>query len=174
MKMWMVWIIIAGLACANVQAAELGIFGSYWTPKDGDETFGAGAKVKGGLGPFYLSLRGTYFNDITEDVGDDVELRVIPLDAGVGLQLDLIDVIEIYGGVGATYYFMDIDGASIDDEIGWYLEAGVELTITKHASVFGEAVWRHVEGTIKDRDIDRSRVDVNLEGLGFNVGIVFR
>jgi opacity protein-like surface antigen len=164
-----------GLLCTGAQAGGLGVFGSYWNPSDGDETFGAGAKLRIGVEPFYFGVRGTYYDDITEDVGaDDDDLQVIPVDVGAGLQFNIMDELQIYGGGGVTYFFLDADNGSIDDEVGWFLEAGVELGITSYMAVFGEAVWRSVEGTVDDDDIDTDRVDIDLDGLAFNVGLLFR
>jgi hypothetical protein len=82
-----------GLLCTGAQAGGLGVFGSYWNPSDGDETFGAGAKLRAGAGPFYFGVRGTYYDDISEDVGDDDDdLQVIPVDVSAGLQFNISGV----------------------------------------------------------------------------------
>jgi hypothetical protein len=99
---------------------------------------------------------------------------VIPVDAGVGLKFDLSDMLEIYGGGGATYYFLDSDLGDIDDEVGWYLEGGVELGIAEGFGVFAEVLWRQVEGTVEDDDVTLDDIDIDLEGVAVNVGVVLR
>ena len=76
------------LAAASAPAANIGVFGSYWDTDDLDDTWGVGARLRiGPPTPLALELRGTYFDDITEDGGPgDVELEAIPAD--VGLVLD--------------------------------------------------------------------------------------
>jgi hypothetical protein len=167
-----------GLLCMGAQAGGLGVFGSYWNPDEGDSVWGAGALLRGGVGPFYLGVRGTYYEDISEALKQPVvDLQAIPVDASVGLQWAPIDDLELYGGGGATYYFLDTRDGKVDDEVGLLLEAGVELTITSHIGVFGQAVWRDVRGTVEDDrigDINRHRADINLDGVTVNVGLVFR
>jgi hypothetical protein len=167
-----------GMLCTGAQAAGVGVFGSYWNPDAGDGVFGAGARLRGGVGPFYLGVRGTYYEDISKALSQPVvDLQAIPVDATVGLQWAPIDELELYGGGGATYYFLDTSEGQIDDEVGWLLEAGAELTIATHIGVFGEAVWRDVQGTVEgDRigDINHHRADINLDGFTVNVGLVFR
>jgi hypothetical protein len=94
--------------------------------------------------------------------------------ASSGYPANIIDELQLYAGGGATYYFLDADHGSIDDEVGWFLEAGAELAITSYMGVFGEAVWRSVEGTVDDDDIDTDRVDIDLDGLAVNIGLIFR
>ena len=90
MKRRLLVALIVGLATSMAQAQGLAVFGSYWEPEDGDETFGAGAKLKGGAELFFLELRGTYYEDITEDVGPaDIELQVIPVDLGLGIDIPI-------------------------------------------------------------------------------------
>jgi hypothetical protein len=167
-----------GLVCSGAQAGGLGVFGSYWNPDEGDSVWGAGARLRGGIGPFCLGVRGTYFEDISNvPGGPEVDLQAIPVDATIGLQWTPIDELQLYGGGGATYYFLDVDNGKVDDEVGWLLEAGAELTITSHLGVFGEAVWRNVEGTVENDhldDINRHRADINLDGFTVNMGLVFR
>jgi len=158
-------------------ADGVNVFGSYWDPSDGDETLGAGISLRGGTEPLYLQLRGTFYDDITEDTAlFENDLQVIPADVGIGVQIEANDRVELYGGGGVSYYFLDSENGSIDDEVGWYLEAGTELGVSEDIGVFVEGVWRTVEGTVDDDadDVDFDDVTIDLDGVSVNLGVVFR
>lgn len=161
------------LSSATAQAEGLGLFGSIWTPDVGDKTLGVGLKLREGPGHFYLGGRATYYNRVEDAIGT-TDLRVIPVDVTVGLQAEPLEEVNIYGGGGVSYFFLDAYDGSEEDEVGWLLEAGAELTITKHLSVFAEILWREIEGTHDDGDIDLDRVDIDLDGPVINLGIVLR
>lgn len=170
--------VLAGLLLigASAQAGGLGVFGSYWDPDEGDDTWGVGARWRGGIDTFYFGLRGTYYDDV-EDVLPVVDFEVIPVDASVGVQTDVNDEVQLYAGAGVTYYFLDADNADLDDEVGWFLEAGAELRVGPRMAIFGEVLWRSVEGTVEGDDlgeIDTNKVDIDLDGITVNVGLVFR
>jgi hypothetical protein len=160
------------LSAGALQAEGLGVFGSLWDPSDGDETFGAGVRARGGDGPIYFEVRGTYFEDITDDRGlISNDLQVIPVDLGLGLQMLPNESIEIYAGGGATYYFMDSEYGNVDDEVGYYLQVGTELGVSEGLGLFAEAVWRHVEGSVEDGgQLEDSNID--LKGMAVNFGLV--
>ncbi|MDD5706841.1 MAG: outer membrane beta-barrel protein [Kiritimatiellae bacterium] len=165
---------LGGMALAD---SGIGVFGSYWSPDDADESYGAGAKLKLGADPIYFAVRGSYFDDLIDDDADDLDLEAIPVDAGLELGGDLSDIIAIYAGGGATYTFLNVDGGGdVDDEVGWYAEAGLEIKLTDHLCIFGEAIWRDVEGTVENDDLDEitSDVDLDLSGFGVNVGLLLR
>lgn len=162
------------ISTASVYAEGIGVFGSYWDPADGDQTLGVGVRARGGAGPVYFEVRGTFFEDITEDNAFfHNNLQVIPIDVGIGLQLQVTDLLEIYGGGGVTYYFVDSDYGKVDNEVGYYLQAGTELAVNEGFGVFAEAVWRRVEASLgNENQVEDSKVD--LKGMSVNLGLVFR
>jgi hypothetical protein len=176
MKKMIIVFVLSGLvflSAGALHAEGLGIFGSLWDPSDGDETFGAGVRARGGAGLIYFEVRGTYFQDITDDQGlISNDLQVVPVDLGLGLQMRPNESIEIYGGGGGTYYFMDSEYGNVDDEVGYYLQAGVELGVSEGVGLFAEAVWRHVEGSVDNgSQLEDSKID--LKGMAINIGLVF-
>lgn len=171
MKKLMAVLLGVGLLSSSALAGSYGVFGSYWDPKDGDGVWGAGANMRGGTGLFYIGLRGTYYQDIPESVGGEgVELRAIPVDVSIGIQLSPISVLDVYGGAGMTYYFLDSDRGSVDNEFGWLLEAGAEIKLSPRFGIFAEGVWRDVNGAVEGNHSG----DIDLNGFTVNVGLVFR
>lgn len=180
-KRMVTWLMAA--ACSvwfgSVALADsgLGLFGAYWDTDEGDDAFGGGAKLKLGMEPFYFVARGTYFEDVLDDdTPANEELEAIPVDAGLELDWEIMDNVIVYLGGGGTYFFLDMDRADIDDEWGWYGEVGFEVRLSDHVSLFAEGLWREVEGTAEDDDLDdlTSDVDIDLSGFGANVGLLFR
>ncbi len=166
---------IGGMAMAD---SGLGIFGAYWDTDDADDAFGAGAKLKLGTDPAYFVARGTYYDDLIDDKGfGDLDLEAIPVDVGLEFGGELSDSISLYVGGGVSYYFLKLDGVGdVDDEIGWYASAGLDIRLSERVSLFGEALWRGIEGTVEDDDLDEitGDVDLDLSGFCFHVGLLFR
>ncbi|HEY8241187.1 MAG TPA: outer membrane beta-barrel protein [Kiritimatiellia bacterium] len=165
------------LMTSSSMAGGSGLFGSYWSTEDADAGYGGGIKAIVGDGRLALELRGTYFGDLTDDVGPaDIDLQAIPAEAGLLFTLGETADVVFHIGAGGGYYFLDSDQGDIDDEIGWYASGGLDLKITPNVALFAEAVYRQVEGTAPDdqfEDID-GNVDFSLNGAGVNVGLAFR
>lgn len=176
-------------AVASAQALGLGAFGAYWNTKDADDSYGYGAKIiSTGDESGYLELRITRFDDISEkEKGDDVTLEVTPLEIGLTMMISSESGANVYIGGGGGYYMLEsdlelADGTSVetdvDDEWGWYALAGLEIPMTDNLLLIGEAIYRQVEGTIKEDDPDLDNItddySLDLAGFGANVGVVFK
>ncbi len=186
-----VLLLLTALAAAPASATDFAIFGSWWDTEELGETAGGGIKLETGQ-TFQLQFRASYYPDLTEDFGqlidedDDFfkfELEAIPLEAGIKLNLGGGSVRPFIGG-GATYFLLDSNFGEIDDEVGYYLTAGLELGGGGGGvGFFAEALYRNVEGTlnfdpediedIEDVEIE-DEVAIDLSGLAVNAGIVFR
>lgn len=144
-----------------------GLYASYWDTSDADSAGGAGIKVLAEMVPgVQLELRGTYFEDLERD-GLDVE--VLPVEAGLALEVPLADDVGLLAGGGLGYYLMDGDGDP-DNEIGFYLASGLEWTIRSNAALFGELMYRVVSAD----DVGPDGEDADLDGLGINVGLLIK
>jgi hypothetical protein len=176
MKKSIIIAVISGIGFLSspfLVAEGLSVFGSYWSPSSGEESLGAGLSLRGGDGLVYFEVRGTYFEDIKEDTPlYKNKLQLVPVDVGIGFQLDVTEMLGIYGGGGFTYYFLDSDTADVDNEVGYYLQAGAELTVNEGFGVFSEVIWREVEASLKN-DINLEDSKFDLAGISVNVGVVF-
>jgi len=176
-KLFIVTTILAVMA-GTAGAGDLSVYGSYWSTDELDDTWGAGARVRIGPGtPAWLEVRGTYFDDVTEDRPlFDVELETIPVDAGIGLSLLDEGDANLYLVGGGTYFLLDTNRGEVDDEVGWYAGVGGDVALSEHLSLFAELLFRDVEATVEDDDLDRIEdpADIDLAGSVVNVGLVFR
>jgi hypothetical protein len=166
---------IGGMALAD---SGLGVFGAYWSTDDADEGFGLGAKLSLGADPVYFVARGTFYQDLLDDdEAGDIELQAIPVDAGLEFGGDMSESLRLFAGGGVSYCFLELDGVGeLDDEVGWYVNGGIELRLSERLSLFGEVIWRGIEGTVEDDDLGEitGDVDLDLSGFGAHVGLVFR
>lgn len=163
-------------------AGGLGLYGSMWNPKDLDEGYGGGVKLKSDLGDVVsIELRGTYYGDMSDDIGaNDVDVQVIPVELGLALNIPLGDALVLYAMGGAGYYFLDAEvndqDVDLDDEVGWYAGGGIEITLGEGVSLFAEGQYRAVEGQAKDDkadDIDND-FDIDLAGVAINAGLLLK
>ena len=179
---------------APAMATDLNLFGSYWQTGDFDDTFGGGVRLGFGDGPVQFELRGSYFPDIAEDFEqlfdsdsefeDQFEITAIPLEAGVTFNFGGSETFNPYIGGGASYILLDTDIGEVDDEVGFYVVGGFKAARDDGGvGFFAEAIYRNIEGQVNfdpedfddvdDVDFDDD-FDLDLAGIGANVGIVFR
>jgi hypothetical protein len=168
------------LATGVASAVDLGIHGAYWDTKEGDQAFGLGAKLRFS----FFEIRGTYFDDVTADVDPEVsdfEIKAYPIEAGIVIQLLKGSFFRPYIGGGGGYYILDTNVGDIDDEVGFYLVGGADIGEPSSRVGFSlEAIYRNIEGTVRgdlgdpDFDLEEDEVDLDLSGVGANLGVVFR
>lgn len=164
MKRIIIAVMALGLIAQVSMANGLGLFGAYWDTKDADDEIGYGAKLKLDIAPeLSLEIRGSYFEFENGDT-----LEVIPAEVGLVFHVPMGDQLRLYAGGGAGYYFMDMDDADVDDEVGFYAVAGIEITVAEGIGLFAEAkhTWLEIE---KVDDLD---ADIKLDGIGANVGAI--
>lgn len=188
-KLFILCILACGFAAGSAQAIGLSAMGTYWNTKDADSAYGYGGRIISTSDEAgYLELRVSRFDDISEqEEGNDVALEVIPLELGFTMNISQESGVSIYIGVGGGYYMLDstlelADGteveSDVDDEWGWYALTGLEIELTERIVLFGEAIYRQVEGTVKEDDpnFDNITDDVSLDlsGVGANAGLIFK
>ena len=173
-------------------------FGSYWDVSQLDAAAGGGVKLSFPLGSVVnLDLRGTYYQPIDDahffdKLIDDEQspflensIDVTPIDAGLSFNLAPHGSVTPTIGGGVSYFLLDTDRGSIDDEVGWYANAGLEFASRGSFGFFAEAIYRSATGTVKAsphdlgdvpdiEGVDYTKTNVDLDGLGANAGIVWR
>ncbi|MES1240108.1 MAG: outer membrane beta-barrel protein [Acidobacteriota bacterium] len=168
------------LAAPAAKATDFSVFGSYWDTQDADNALGGGAKLRLGR---WVELRGTYFSDVTADTSPerfDFEVSAIPIEAGLRFDLGGTEAFTPYIGGGASYFMLDTSEGDIDDEVGWYAVVGAEFGRQPSGLGFmAEAIYRGVEATVTEDsdgfpDDVHDDVNLNLDGLGVNAGLVWR
>jgi hypothetical protein len=161
------------LSLTSTLFGEITVFASYWNPSSDEESTGAGFSVRNVDHLVYFELRGTYFEEISDESPlFQNRLQVIPVDFGLGMQVDLLKWLNIYGGGGISYYFMESTTAVVDNELGYYLQAGTKLKFYDGFGIFAEVVWRKVQANFEE-DINLSDSNFDLQGTSVNVGIAF-
>lgn len=158
-----------------------GIYAAYWSPSDGDDSYGAGVKISAEMVPgVQLEFRSAYFDNLADEpAGANVDLEVIPLELGLALAMDGANPNTTFlAGGGLGYYLMDGQAsgpgfrASADDEIGFYLVAGAEYHLRPNASLFAEAKYTFLTADNMAVDSAGNLDDADLDGIGINIGIL--
>jgi len=159
----------------------LGLYGSYWKPSDGDDAFGPGIGISAEMIPgLNLEIRGAYFDNVLKD-DNPTELEVIPLDAMLALKGPLADRLDIYGGIGFTYAFLDSNGSADSGELGFLLGGGLNFEVSENEAYYGgTAASLFVEVMYRSLDVDVTAPgatesdNIDLSGIGVNAGLMIR
>lgn len=156
-------------ARAEAVGADLGIFGSYLDSDDFKEAYGGGAKLKFNLVEFFaLDIRGSYLTF------DDTDVDMIPVEGLALLQIPLGDALNLYGGIGVGYYFFDADRVDLEDSVGYFPVAGLEVALGE-IKLFGEIRWLalspDVDAATEEVEDIIGGDDAEADGIGINVGL---
>ena len=166
----------AGLLAVPASATDFAVGGAYWDTKDADQALGVSSKLGFGL----FELRASYFSDVTADTepeSRDFEISAIPLEAGLKWDFARDERVNPYLGGGAGYYLLDTSRGDINDEVGFYAVAGVDIATQAGFGINLEGIYRGIEATVDNVDGDghiRDEVDLNLDGFGVNAGLVWK
>lgn len=171
-------LLVAVLAAAATTPAAAGTrfsaFAARWDRGAAGAAFGGGVRVGVPVGErLTLDLRASVYERGTDG------LRAVPLDLGLRLDLARRDILNPYLGAGATYVRLDADagiGRGVDDEVGWYVLAGVEL-----GKFFLEGDYRRIDATVGPGRIQGGdvggpgpRADVDLSGIALHAGWIWK
>jgi hypothetical protein len=180
-------LVAAILAAAPAAAAtRFSAFAARWATRDAGAAFGGGVRVGVPLGDrLTVDLRASAYErraagPLARLGGADNPftdgLRAVPLDVGFRLDLARRDILNPYLGAGGSYVLLDSDAGRVDDEVGWYVLAGVEL-----GKLFLEGDYRRIEATVDPGPIRAGdlidpgpRVGVDLSGFAFHAGWIWK
>jgi len=156
--------------CSHGSGVELGVFGSSLDSDDLGEGYGGGAKLE--LNPIdrvSVDARASWihFNDTSIDM--------MPLELAGLLNFPRIgERIVPYIGAGVGYYLFDGDGADLDDEVGFFPLAGLEIGLQR-LSILAEARWLFLEADVDSaKDELENLTKATVDGFGVNLGLLLR
>lgn len=161
---------LVGTGCSTGSGVELAAFGSSLDSDDLGDGYGGGAKVE--LNPIDMlsvDARASWIHF------DDTDIDMIPLEAAVLLNCPLLfEHVVPYIGAGAGYYLFEGDGADLDDQVGFFPLAGLEIGLHK-VSIMAEARWLFLETDVENAKAELADItDADVDGLGINLGLLFR
>lgn len=154
---------------AQVLGLEVGGYGSWWRPADLDKGYGGGAVVRGQFLEFLgVDVRAGYFSF------SDPDVDMVPVEAGLMLRVP-IPVVSLFAGVGGGYYqFSGEKGFSLDNETGYFGNAGAEVTLGDwrfflewRYNVLEPEISKSGAGLVEGKKLDFS-------GNSFNLGATYK
>ena len=161
------------LAPAPAAAVDFSLFGSYMDTDDVKDAPGVGARVAF-FDRIQLQLSGTWYDNFDYVVFDqEIDQRVsekidiLPIDVG-GAYYFKPEEQGFYAGAGLTWFLLDANRFSLDDEVGYYIQLGYQFR-----GFFVEAMYRDAEGTVKTPQDDIEWVDntkVKITGYSIQAG----
>lgn len=180
------WALVALMAMAAVvpTAARAGIggFGTWWDSKDYGDMYGGGGKLALGLGlGFWVEARAAYLE--SRDF-KEADVSLVPIEALLGWELEVSEIIRPYIGAGAGYYLKDFEWKSRwkewkdefqdKDCAGYFALAGLCIGLGPDFSLFGEAKYTLVgeDDKLHWRGSD-IKEKFSFDGLSVNVGLKF-
>ena len=156
--------------CSHGTGIELGAFGSSLKSDDLGQGYGGGAKLE--LNPIdWLSLdgRASYIRFA------DTQVNMVPLEAAGLLNFPMAgERIVPYVGAGVGYYFFEADDADLDNQVGFFPLAGLEIGLWR-VSLLAEARWLFLQTDVESAKGElRNLREADVDGLGINVGVLLR
>lgn len=164
----MVALVIGG--CSHGSGVEFGMFGSSLDSDDLGDGYGGGAKLElNPLDMISVDARASWVHF------DDTDIDMIPLEAAALLNFPLFwEHIVPYIGAGGGYYLFDGDGADLDDQVGFFPLAGLEIGL-HNVSILVEARWLFLETDVDNAKGElRNITEADVDGFGANIGLIFR
>jgi hypothetical protein len=170
--------LVTCMLAAPASAGGFALFGSWYEANDRDDSGGVGGRIEiGDTWSFDLGV--TWYGEVKGPfTGSGVEItefRVLPVDVGVGYRFRSTVRVTPFVGAGASVFFLDTEPGRIDNQVGWYVRGGLDFRLFGNFYLLGEVFWREAEAEVKiDDGIDVERTDIDVGGLGFNLGVVWR
>ena len=171
---WITLSLLTVLLAITAPAQALDVeSGAFLATIDSDDLGnGTGVGTKFGVSPMdFVVLEGR----VSWIEFDDFNIDMIPLEVSGRLNFSLFgNWIVPYVGAGAGYYLFQADGADLDDNVGFFPLAGIELGL-HNIAFFAEARWLFLE-----TDVDSARAELddigeaNVDGFGVNIGALVR
>lgn len=181
MKTLLVVLGLSALVAAPSFAGGVGVFGAWSDTDDIGEEIGLGLELDIPMSPRVdLQLRGSYYDQLeTEMNGRRVTVRATPLDLGIGWHF-LAPSSRVRPRVegGLTYYSLasdindvGVESGRIEDEVGYYGGAGLDVRLAGDWAVYGDALYRSGKAEIEGEGLRGFSVrDLDLQGVTLHLG----
>ncbi|MFP6906391.1 MAG: outer membrane beta-barrel protein [Verrucomicrobiota bacterium] len=181
------WLTFSGLCLAN----GLGVHGGYIDTEDLGDSVGIGGKFQIDLpGGLNIEGRTVMYDDLGKDLaagGEDVrtDLEIWPIEMGLTLDIPVGKRFIPYIGGGIGWHLLEADVTvgevtqhiDLDDEFGFYLVGGFNMELGENIAIYGEYLYRQVEGSLEDdhtSKLVKDAVAVDLGGFSINLGLLLR
>lgn len=156
--------------CSNGSGVEFGAFGSSLDSDDLGDGYGGGVKLE--LNPIDMvsvDARASWIQF------DDTDIDMIPLEVAGLLNFPMFwEHVVPYVGAGVGYYLFDGSGADLDNEVGFFPLAGLEIGLHS-VSVLAEARWLFLQTDVEGAKGElRNITEADVDGFGVNLGLLFR
>jgi outer membrane protein W len=170
--------LVTCLLAAPAHAGGFALFGSWAEANARSEAGGFGGRVEIG-DTWSLDLAVTWYGEVKApptNTGIAVdEFRMLPVDLGVGYRFKVAGSVTPFVGAGVSLFFLDAEPVGINNEVGWYARAGLDLHISSNFYLLGELLWREAEAEYRFNDgATELRSPVDVGGWGVNLGVVWR
>jgi hypothetical protein len=161
---------LAMSGCAHGSGVEFGVFGSTLDSDDLGDGHGGGVKLEvNPIDRVSVDARASWLGF------DDTDVDMFPLEVAALLNFPLVgERIVPYIGAGVGYYLFDGSGADLDEEVGYYPLAGLEIGLHS-ISVLAEARWLFLETDVAGAKNElKNLTEADVDGFGVNVGALIR
>ena len=168
--LWLGVLALAGAGCATGSGVEFAAFGSSLDSDDLGDGYGGGVKAE--INPIDMvsvDARASWIHF------DDADIDMFPVEAAGLFNFPLLfEHVVPYIGAGAGYYFFEGDGADLDDQVGFFPLAGLEIGLHS-VSIMAEARWLFLEADVESAEDELENLtEADVDGLGINLGLLFR
>ncbi|MDZ4199859.1 MAG: hypothetical protein U1E27_11320 [Kiritimatiellia bacterium] len=159
------------LWAATAGASSINGLWAQWRTEDRGSADGYGLKIaltEPGT-TSALELRATLFPDVATDTdpAGSPKLKLTPVEIGTRIPVSQDGPLELYIGLGFGYYMLEKGSEPVKDKFGYYGAIGIDFRLGKSVLISAEAIYRRVRSTL-------SGADLNLDGLGVNLGIGYQ
>jgi len=170
--------LVTCMLAAPASAGGFALFGSWYEANDRDNTAGVGGRIEIG-DTWSFDLAATWYGDVkgppTNSGVAITNFRMLPVDVGVGYRFRSTAAVTPFLGAGVSLFFLDVEPARIDNQVGWYVRGGLDVRLTGNLYFIGEVFWREAEAEYKiDEGGFDDRTDLDVGGFGANLGVVWR
>ncbi len=166
---------LALMAAPAWAGGAFSLFGTYGQVNDNNNSYGAGARLTLGGESFVVDLTGTWYPKVNGIVVDDPGvtifdgIQMIPFDLGIRYVFAKGSGLRPYIGAGGSYALINVSGADVDDEFGYYGLAGLHYG-TGGGGLFVEVQYRWLDSEISSGGVT---YEESIGGLAGTVGVSF-